>query len=406
MKKIIITFSFLFFTITLLSQFYLPIDYFDTHLYPEISNSDNYSAGTDLNSIDLTPKVFNVHFYGLERTTEPYTGSDALTEELALERIAQLNIAFNPYNVFFKYRGYSHYSEIYDGDELSNINNHSIIMNRMDEVIESDGNSDKINIILHHPGSCTNDKGSTDIYNKILSLRYCTSEDYRLIYQMGHLFGLFKTQRGVSCNFDDNIPQDPYCNDTFPNELVVPNHLSNPVGDPENVTRDPDNPYYNANIAGDMVVDTPACFMGSEFNYCHSSDTSFEYLAHSDIVDDSPEHLMYVDVDIKNFMSAFYGYGGGKKRTHFTPGQGVRMRETIEIPSLNFLEVETIIESLYEPYKDNATVATSDFVKHYYQPGFNYKFVNCNAHNQHGGYPEPSDYDDTSFDYNVTGYNV
>ena len=133
----------------------------------------------------------------------------------------------------------------------------------------------------------------------MISLRYCEAEPNHLIYQMGHLFGLLKTHQDTA-EYNSGIYTDVnYCNldaSTFySTQLKSPNFNGTNLL-PENVTRDINNINYNANIAGDMVVDTPACFKGSEDNYCHYSNnattqnnaTSYEYISQPSIVDNSP----------------------------------------------------------------------------------------------------------------------
>jgi len=116
MKKInqIILLTFIFFSFSKVNgQYYYANDYFNPNRAYEILDTDNYSASTTYDFYNAEPKTFNVHFYGLE-TTDGNNPSQ-LDENYSLEVIAKLNIAFNPYNIFFKYRGYDYYSEIYNG---------------------------------------------------------------------------------------------------------------------------------------------------------------------------------------------------------------------------------------------------------------------------------------------------
>ena len=388
-------------------QYSNPNDYFSATRFSEVLDVNNYSALTTSDFYNVEAKTFNVHFYGIETTDG--ANPSPLDENYALEQIAALNIAFNPYNIFFKYRGYDYYSEVHQGSELIN-QNHNNIINRMYEVAQSEGTDSNINIVLHHL-TCNNDKGSADIYKKIISLRYCTSASHNVIYQMGHIFGLLKTYRGTTGGNIHNaitLPysdcQEVYENDGDPNctfitsydKLITPNHSGNVAGTPENVTRDVNNPNYNANVAGDFVTDTSACFRGSQHNYCHlywGCDNPYDYIIHQNITDNSSENLMYENIDISNYMSLTQR----SANMHFTNGQGVRMRETTEIPSLNFDNVSTEVASLYEPYKVETieTISTdihsltdngdgtaevcrlkSFTLNHYFQPGFDYDFYN------------------------------
>lgn len=336
-------------------QFKPSNDFFITYpsLVPEIHDTSNYSADTVYDFENAEPKVFNVYFYGLELTngyTDPY---NPLTEEMALERIARLNIAFNPFKIFFKYRGIEHYSALYenpsDPDDPHNGTEVAILpKNKLLAWMENISDPNNINFVFHRPGTCQNDYGYGSIGSKTILFRYCKLNPTYFVHQMGHMFGLLNTYYGTGYSPQSNaIPQEPPCNEEpYDDILFTPNF----TGIPENVTRDENNAYYNADVAGDMVVDTPASFRGAEDNYCHSyyPNTTYEFLEHPSIVDNSPEHLMYVDVDMFNIMT----FTSRLNRDHFTNGQGVRMRETIEISTLNFAEVETTVASLFEPYKE------------------------------------------------------
>ena len=389
-------------------QYYPATDLFHFNNFPEITQLSNYSAATTLDFYNEPIKVYNVHFYGLQRTDATSTGP--LSEDSALAKIAALNIAFNPYNIFFKYRGVDYYGEIHNGSELIN-QSHANIISRMYEIAQSDGYDNCINILLHHE-QCSNDKGTADIYKKMLSFRYCTSSSIHVVYQMGHLFGLLKTQLGTGGGSDTNdvIPLTNSICSSVPNylpsydKLFKPNY-TNVGGIPENVTRDINNSYYNADTAGDMVVDTPACFRGSEHNFCHiNNDSTWDYISNSNIVDNSPEHLMFENVDLRNYMSLNGDFARPFNICHFTNGQGVRMRETLAIPSLNFNAVETTVASLYDPYKieniytlstttqsmlDNGDGTAevcrwnSRAINHYFQPGFDYDFYQGNNLKHH-----------------------
>ena len=374
-------------------------DRFNPNRFSEIIDSNNYSATTTYDFHNSQPKVFNINFYFLGLTTGGGFPSGIFNEDYALKDIAALNIAFNQYNIFFKYRGNQVYSEIYNGSELTNQYDIHII-DRMYEVAQNQGTDNNINIVYSHT-NCQPVLGSADIYKKVISLWYCHDAQNYLIYQMGHLLGLLKTHQDTAKR-TTQIQTDNYCSGlNFNSTTLNGPDFSNIDLQPENVTRNIDNPNYNASIAGDMVVDTPACFKGSEDNYCHFGGTgegiTFEYLSHPNIVDNSPEHLIYENVDILNFMSFSYAHDGLR---HFTDGQGVRMRETIAIPSLNFSVVETSIASLYEPYKTESIpwagdITTTDnldgtaeectlrgsTIHHYFQPGFDYVFYNYGVNN-------------------------
>lgn len=350
------------------------------------------------------PIVFNVYFYILIPTDGSYISS--LTETNILDYVAKLNKAFNPFKIFFKYRGYKKYSEIVNGEEIA-FANYSSVFNRINQI----KNSNYINIVSCDVNYCPLDIGGVSIMDKLILIRACNFNAPYITYQMGRLLGLFKTQRGTNLSLTNYMINPNPCDDpTYPihdNKLFQPTFSGNPGGTIENVTRDPNNPNYNANIAGDYVADTPAAFQGSEDNYCHTFLTSvpnstFDYVSHPSIVDNSSEHLMYENIDILNFMSLTWD--PPYKPCHFTHGQGVRIRQTIANTYFNYNQVQTSVQSLYQPYKticdnsgdepvgDNVLLRSGLSFKikrpdvpntkclHYFQPGFDYEVSFCNPY--------------------------
>lgn len=90
----------------------------------------------------------------------------------------------------------------------------------------------------------------------------------------------------------------------------------------ERVTRDKNDPEYNAHCAGDLVTDTNA--MPIMYNRFHLINENCEYTGQLKNCKGEPYQL--TEDDIRNFM----GYTQHDCRSKFTVGQGVRAREYIE----------------------------------------------------------------------------
>jgi hypothetical protein len=69
-------------------------------------NQENYSFSTDpLIYQEADPVVLNIFFWQIKEPDGSYGGA-VFSENKLLESVAQLNIEYNPFNIFFKYRGY------------------------------------------------------------------------------------------------------------------------------------------------------------------------------------------------------------------------------------------------------------------------------------------------------------
>tara|TARA_R110002124_G_scaffold120895_7_gene279105 strand:+ start:4644 stop:5261 length:618 start_codon:yes stop_codon:yes gene_type:complete len=66
---------------------------------------------------NLEPLVLNIYFWGI-RDSYGVPNSQDLTEQKALEAIQNLNINFNPYQIYFKYRGFSSFDSPADVEWL------------------------------------------------------------------------------------------------------------------------------------------------------------------------------------------------------------------------------------------------------------------------------------------------
>ncbi len=131
----------------------------------------------------------------------------------------------------------------------------------------------------------------------------------------------------------------------------------------ERVTRDITNMNFNADVAGDYVVDTAAvprfdieyCWVnglpysdcagrtGNEYYYLNT--TTCQYVG-SNGGCGGDDYIIF-ESDVRNFM----GYTRCDSPRTFSIGQGVRIHETIEYDISNrFSNTQTTIAALYEPY--------------------------------------------------------
>jgi hypothetical protein len=193
-----------------------------------------------------------------------------------------------------------------------------------------------------------------------------------------------------------NTPLD--CNGTQITSGTFPSLVSTS----ENVTRDENDPNFNADTAGDFVVDTPATYF--EVNLCINSATPpiLNYLYSDEVIDNV--NVPYIDIDVNNIMISDDRLEYFEFKTTFTDGQGIRLRETIENEAV-LQPALTSISSLYEPYQGDYFFAGPNLPNHrpLFQPGFDYKFVSCGGNSQSGFqiYNTPSDYDDISFGFDA-----
>ncbi len=182
----------------------------------------------------------------------------------------------------------------------------------------------------------------------------------------------------------------------------------------ERVTRDANDPLYNADTRGDLVIDTAAvpdfqreyCYVnGSTDLNCTGNSTymSYGYIDTSNCSHIPGSRNFYneefevEEEDVQNYMA----YTPEECKNQFTHGQVIRMREAIANDvSGRFEQATTTIASLYEPYKGTYYFAgplSTDIPL--FQPGFNYRFVECS-----GNYPQPADYYDISFPSNNANF--
>ena len=377
--------------------------------YPEMLNINNYTNRVQTITDQNEPLVFNVKFQGMHGSG----GVDIhnINEERFLRMIVTLNIHYNPFNIFFKYRGYS----MVEDDNYVNIGGSGQhTTDEMVQYVRDLGFYDETAIIIFvNHGSSSG--GYRDVY---CSTTFQDTGDanfysYMVPHEMGHTLGLLHIQsRGINSDtpITTNLPSCMYNpNNTFSPQMIkpiMPTQQTNPQI--ENVTRNhfnsdgSINTNFNADIAGDLVVDTQACFNGFTNNYCKNLN-GFPFTdwtlwsEHPNVTDFVGETYKCTAVESHNIM-------GQGVPTTFTVGQGARMRQHIISNAvavfnqrLNLQENGNAdVSVLYEPYSvstypgeivtvhnnssgTNAIVCRSIQVQHKFQPGFDYTFPENNG---------------------------
>lgn len=382
-------------------------------LTPDPSNVFSYSIDENyLNSFG--PVVFNIFFWGIRK--DDGTSHHQLTEEHALIAVQKLNIEYNRMNVFFKYYGIGHFNSTqYYEAPCSSIYN-------IVDYAQDNGyyHENSFNVYVNRPTDCAGIGPFNRTYSGIN--QYVLHEKPEIIvHEIGHNFNLSHTHSGWR------------------------------TSNCETVTRDPNDPDFNADFRGDRVVDTNAVpnfrqeqreyiidtleaadvdsytigivltkgyawqpwagwinsilanagFGLVEINHIANNGYALHYYIDENNCTYAPSNSFGVDcedtpftitaLDVKNYMS----YTINECREHFTNGQYIRVREAIDDDANGmFTDAETTLESLYEPYGGEYYYCCGQTHDPLFQPGFDYYFVSCE-----GNYNVPSDYNDTSFTY-------
>jgi len=294
------------------------------------------SASIDPNYLEsFPPVVFNLHFWGVNKNDG--TSERPLLLDDVLEVVANLNIEFNPFDIYFKYSGHDYINNstyyIIDGDEPLFLENYAA----------ANGYKNVNALNFYVPYDIVGSSGTANSCNGTLRVRSLRFKNWHSLHEMGHVFELKHTF------FED-------C---------------------EKVTRNPSDPDYNADTRGDKVVDTAAAV--EWIDDVNVDPIECRYL-NTDLECGGLIPLEIFEQDILNYMQyelndCRYPPGGV-----FTIGQAIRMREAILAdPNDTYLNASTTIASLYEPYDGVYKPCCWGFSERppVFQPGFDYEFVYC-----------------------------
>lgn len=353
---------------------------------------DDFTAAYDqatLNQFD--PVIINVYFWELRQDNGGFDPNDPNAsdypqgfEKEALDVIAALNMKLNEYRLFFKYKGVSeiHDTGLYDETSFTDFNG----------LLTANQTND--NAINFYVSPSINGGVASIMKNNILisrgSFRWNSSIS---IHEVGHCLGLLHTFQYYT------------------------GHLYGE--DCEAITRLDTDDEFNADEAGDRVVDTNAIpnfrrehywelyFEAIDDGLTHEQAviyaegyTPYQYLnencEYTKIKSKNCHDDLYIfdEDDIANIMS----YSRTTCTSLITLGQAIRMHEAIAIDCKEKLQntiapPEDGFMTLYEPYKGEYFYAGPFIPEQHtplFQPGFTYEFVQCS-----GTYPEPADYNET-----------
>lgn len=304
-----------------------------------------------------SPVAYNIFFHII--TEDDFTREIEIGEAEIQEAVKLLNVSFNQFNIYFKYRGYqfipsSFFMEVqmYDVEGIDNSYDDLLLYSQS----EGYHKSDAINIYITSAiANGAFQYGGLAYMNRTsLAVLDTTINTKTLSHEMGHCFGLYHT---------NNTANGMY----------------------ENVTRDVNDPNYNALTHGDRIHDTPATPLGFQPNTiqnCIWTGIAYDYVG-----------VLYPNILLNNKMGPNPNGCTDNDFLIFTEGQGIRMRWLLNHSYPSKQAVQTTIESLYEPFEvdyvagDNiisikankpadgyATVCRNALKSHRFQKGFTYEF--------------------------------
>lgn len=360
---------------------------------PEDSNNDPqwvYSGSTDPAALEnFDPIVFNIYYWGINH--DDGTSGNKLTESDVLRDVANLNKRYNPFKIFFKYRGYDYINSSrfytvylpYDPNDVGNDSSYTQLIDwaKSNNYQYYDYNS--INIYVPYTTEGFAGVSGGWLCNVVQSWGFENDNNLK-DHEMGHLFGLSHTHQ------DWRPPNGlEYC---------------------EHVTRDITDIKYNAEDNGDKIHATaavpdfrneycdemgfePPFYEGCEDHYVYIDPGTCTYTNLYGTDCQGTPYQIYSD-DVQNIMSY------SNCTVSLNIGQGIYIREWIRdhMVTLQYNRIETTIKSLYEPYSGRYYLEGPEpdpLTKPRFQPGFEYTFYECSC-----DCPQPAPYENDSFNVN------
>lgn len=366
----------------LLSLYVNAQTYGDGCATPDVTAPDPvgvYTYSVDPNDLaSFEPVVYNVFFWGIHKIVngQEYTDFPNHLNDF-LTAVANLNKTYNQFNIFFKYKGYDTFvtptaqwnGPLYDETGyyvIETISEYSQLW----QYAENQGYVEPNSFNVYAYGWGFAGGAVPWLKSTISAISSGGVLGGTMVHEIGHNMDLMHLDNGSGS-------PDPDC-------VIL-----------EHVTRDPSNTDYNALTTGDRVEDTPASyeFEPEDISIC-------EYVGNK--VDCTDDHLPYsiIEPDLRNYLMRF---ASDCEKKYLTIGQGIRIREALQSnPNGIFSDAQTTIASLYEPYLGSYPMYyphPEPWQKPLFQPGFNYKFVDCCCE-----YVQPAPYGDIGF--NIDPNNI
>lgn len=363
----------------ILSLFFLTQSIFSQNLMNcstsngSLINEEDYSHSIDpIYLANFEPVVLNIFFWGINKSSSPNVPT--INEQTVLQNVAYINKEFNQFNIFFKYIGYdntSFNSDIhYSGSSIHSIKSYA---KNNGHVIENSFN-------FYVPRKFDLGGGqASGTPSRFLGVSENNFQNvtYTILHELGHSLGLLHTEH------------------EWDNSSIC-----------ERVTRNSADIAYNADCAGDFVVDTAAkpyfLGVGGTSNEIDIDITTCTYIGSGTDCGGTPYQIF--EDDVRNYMSKGYPpYPNSGCHDRFSIGQKIRMLETIELDSelivvnQKLFPAITTIASLYEPYDGSYDLGGSFPNPPTFQPGFDYEFVDCSCSSIPLNCDLPVLYEETSF---------
>jgi hypothetical protein len=260
--------------------------------------------------------VFNISFWRIVRDNGSYY-PDHIEENDALLAIANINIVFNLYKIFFKYRGFNDIrsTEIYSPSSPAVLSNWIGNYPGPQEEVE---NPNALNMYIPYSiGGGYGGSGTLFGTKSIITSSLFTT--WGMIHELGHNMGLVHTFQF----YEEN----------------------NPIEECEHVTRIELDPDYNAATHVDRVRDTAATLILRAFN---TNTQTCLYVDNDSDCTGRPYDIF--DEDVRNYMNYVPEVVACEKT--FSVGQAIRMRESIDTNCYGlYQDAITTVASLYEPYQ-------------------------------------------------------
>ncbi|PQJ23205.1 hypothetical protein [Tenacibaculum sp. SG-28] len=278
--------------------------------------------------------VFNIYFHILNDTNG--TRQIAVNEEDLLDAVANLNIAFNTFSIFFKYNGFG-------------------VINASDMGVVYFTGSNSLDSLVAHSKAANYYK--EDSFNVFIA-----SSIFHNMQNRTPIAGI-ANKPGTNCAIDDEY----LLTSTFPHEIAH-NFLLHHTHHNWNNS---DCKLVNLN---DYVEDTKPSVPYSSAHIKHDCSS---YIGEQNMNNCSNS---LQSVPANNFMSSNVLPCRSLQNAYFTQGQGARMRSIISFRWLELYEdKQNTIESLYEPVSGGYEngVYSPNTIPLIFQKGFDYQFVDC-----------------------------